>query len=182
MKQVLLLALVLLAAACARTGAPSAASGRDCNRVVERSAAFTAPNASDTIEARAIGADCANAVVVWTVRNASGKPLWTHAAPYAWLHAPVDPTSRAEMETFLEKWAGVSVDDTSASPVWSLEDEAAPAAWGPRGSSMFVRETYETIRAAKLPRICVPTTSDTSECIFYDGEAEAVDVHYSGAV
>ena len=50
------------------------------------------------------------------------------------------------------------------------------------GSTMFTRETYEQIRAAGLPRICVPTTTDTSECIFYDKDAEAVDVHYAGAL
>lgn len=182
MHRLLVLAVVLVAAACSQGGAPLATSARDCNRVVERSAAFTAPHAKDTIEARSIGTDCANAVVVWTVRDPSGKPLWTHAAPYAWLHAPVDPTSRAEMETFLEKWAATPVDDTSSSPAWALGDAGTPTAWGPQGSSIFVRETYESIRAAKLPRICVPTTSDTSECIFYDAEAEAVDVHYTGAV
>lgn len=178
---VLAAALVTVAfvAACKPGGAVSAARARDCNRVVERAAAFTAPNARDTIEARAIGDDCATAIVVWTVRNGDGKPLWTYAAPYAWLSTPVNPTSKAEMETFLEKWAGVAVDDTSVSPVWSADDAAAPEAWGPTGSSMFVRETYQSIRAAMKPRICVPTTSETAQCIFYDAEAEAVDVHYS---
>lgn len=182
MRGFLIVAGALFACACSPAGAPSASSARDCNRVIERSAAFTAPGAKDTIEARSIGSACANAVVVWTVRDPSGKPLWTHAAPYAWLHAPVDPTSGAEMEGFLEKWAAVTVDDTSASPAWSADDAGMPAAWGPRGTSMFVRETYESIRTAKMPRICVPTTTDTSECIFYDAEAEAVDVHYTGAV
>jgi hypothetical protein len=117
---------------------------------------------------------------VWTVRNPAGKPLFAHAAPYEWIHKPVDPTSLTEMQAFLDRWAGTPVDDTSGSPEWKAEDLAAAEAWGPDGSSMFVRETYESIRAAKLPRICLPTSSDAYQCIFYDAEAEAVDVHFSG--
>jgi hypothetical protein len=174
----LVLALGLLVSACTPGGASLRGAG--CNLVAERTAAFTGPGVRDAIEARAIGRDCAGAVVVWTVRNAAGKPLFAHAAPYEWIHKPVDPTSAAEMQAFLDGWANAPVDDTSASPEWKAEDLAAAEAWGPGGASMFVRETYESIRAAKLPRICLPTSSDAYQCIFYDAEAEAVDVHFSG--
>lgn len=155
------------------------ASGRGgCTRVVERSASFTGPG--DVIEARSFGSDCASAVVVWTLRTAAGKPVWSYAAPYEWLASPVDPTSASELESFLEKWAGVAVDDTSASPAWPAGGETAPEAWGPSGASVFLRETYESIRAAKMPRVCLPTSKDSWQCLFYDAQAEAVDVHFSG--
>lgn len=172
------IAAALALGACQPAPGQATAPGGGCARVVERAASVTGPG--DVIEARAIGASCANAVVVWTLRTAADKPVWTFAAPYAWLAAPVDPTSLSEMDAFLERWAGVTVDDTSASPVWSAEEEAAPEAWGPAGTSMFLRETYESIRAAKMPRVCVPTSKETYQCIFYDAEAEAVDVHFSG--
>ncbi|TPW05859.1 MAG: hypothetical protein FD124_1973 [Alphaproteobacteria bacterium] len=114
------------------------------------------------------------------MRNAAGKPLFAHAAPYEWIHKPVDPTSAAQLQAFLDSWASAPVDDTSASPEWKADGVTAPEAWGPGGASMFVRETYESIRAAKLPRICLPISSDAYQCIFYDAEAEAVDVHFSG--
>lgn len=168
----------LLALGACKPATHQTASGGACARVVERAAVVTGPG--DVIEARAIGPDCAKAVVVWTLRTGAGKPVWTYAAPYEWLAAPADPTSVAEMQTFLERWAGVTVDDTSASPVWAVEDVAAPEAWGPAGSSMFLRDTYESIRAAQMPRVCVPTSKETYQCIFYDAEAEAVDVHFTG--
>ncbi|MDZ4775642.1 MAG: hypothetical protein SGJ23_02535 [Alphaproteobacteria bacterium] len=172
------IAAVLALGACKPATKTASAHGGACGRVVERAATVTGPG--DVIEARAIGADCPNAIVVWTLRTSTGKPVWTHAAPYEWLATPVDPTSTSEMETFLETWAGVAVDDTSASPVWSAEDAGAPEAWGPGGSSMFLRETYESVRAAKLPRVCLPTSKESYQCIFYDAEAEAVDVHFTG--
>jgi len=174
-------ALVALGACSPSTNAGGARDGARvgaCARMVERAATMTGPG--DVIEARAIGDDCANAVVVWTLRNGAGKPIWTYAAPYQWLATPVDPTSASEMDAFLESWAGVAVEDTSASPVWPAEDLAAPEAWGPAGSSMFLRETYESIRAAKMPRVCLPTSKESYQCLFYDAEAEAVDVHFSG--
>lgn len=172
------LAALLALSACNPATKQATAQGGKCARVVERAAVVTGPG--DVIEARAIGDDCANAVVVWTLRTAAGKPIWTHAAPYEWLANPVDPTSTSEMETFLEQWAGVTVDDTSASPVWSAEDVAAPEAWGTGGSSMFLRDTYESIRAAKMPRVCLPTSKESYQCIFYDAQAEAADVHFNG--
>lgn len=164
--------------ACTPATKPATAQGGACARVVERAAVVTGPG--DVIEARAIGEDCEHAVVVWTLRNAARKPIWTYAAPYEWLAASIHPTSPAAMESFLEQWAGVTVDDTSASPAWSADDAAAPEAWGTGGTSMFLRETYESIRAAKMPRVCLPTSKDSYQCIFYDAEAEAVDVHFSG--
>jgi hypothetical protein len=174
-----LVAFALLSVACTpKTGAPTQVSA-DCNRVVERRVSFTAPDAADVVEARAIGATCETAVVVWTLRTAKGAPLWAHAAPFSWLHEGASAPNAAQMQTFLDGWAGVAVDDTSASPPWPDAEAAAPAGWGPGGTSMFGRETYESIRAAKLPRLCVPTTRDTTQCLFYDADAEAVDVHFT---
>lgn len=178
----LLIAIAVIAAACSPKAPADAPLGADCNHAVSRTVAFTAAEAKDTVEARSIGDTCNTAVVVWTLRDATGKPLWTHSAPYAWLSAPTDPRSVAEMLTFLERWAGVAIDDTSASPAWALESEGGPEGWGASGGSMFTRNTYETIRTARLPRICVPTTSERYQCIFYDAQAEAVDVHFAGGV
>ena len=170
----------VLTVACSPKAPADAPLGGDCNHAVTRTVAFTAVNAHDLVEARSLGASCDTAVVVWTIRDAAGKPLWTHAAPYAWLSTSSDTRSVAEMMTFLEGWAGVAVDDTSASPVWAHDKEVGPEGWGASGGSMFTRDTYETIRTERLPRICVPTTSERYQCIFYDAQAEAVDVHFAG--
>lgn len=176
----LVIAILLVLAACKPGAGPAAPGAGGCNLVAERTVAFTSSAPRDTIEARAVGRDCVGAVVVWTLRNGAGKPVFAHAAPYEWVHAPADPTSAVQMQAFLDGWADARVDDTSASPEWKAEDATPPEAWGPGGASMFVRETYESIRAAKLPRICLPTSSDAYQCIFYDAQAEAVDIHFSG--
>ncbi len=178
--RVLLFAIAVMAVACSPKPPADAPTGADCNHAVSRTVSFTATDAQDTIEARSLGSSCETAVVVWTLRDAAGKPLWTHAAPYAWLSTPTDPRSVAEVQTFLERWAGVAVDDTSASPAWALDSPGGPEGWGASGGSMFSRDTYETIRAARLPRVCVPTTAERYQCIFYDAQSEAVDVHFSG--
>ena len=176
----LLIAVAAIAAACSPKAPADAPRGGDCNHVISRTVAFTAANARDTVEARSVGPSCETAIVVWTLRDAAGKPLWTHAAPYAWLWASADPRASDELRTFLERWAGVAVDDTSASPAWARDKAGGADGWGASGGSMFARDTYETIRTARLPRICVPTTSERYQCIFYDPQAEAVDVHFAG--
>ncbi|MDX2235370.1 MAG: hypothetical protein NW200_12805 [Hyphomonadaceae bacterium] len=162
--------------ACGPAPAPAPVAETGCERQAVRVVSFTAPDARDTITARALGDACATAVVVWTLQDGAGKVLWTHAAPYDAFAAAADPSSAPEMGAFLRTWTEVAVDDTAASPPW-VED-GAPEAWGPSGHSMFARETYETIRAAQLPRVCVPTSRETETCLFYDAQAEAVDVHY----
>jgi hypothetical protein len=102
-----------------------------------------------------------------------GNPEGNPTDPLFYLRTGVDSWSG-------EVQAGVAIDDTSVSPVWAPEREGGPEAWGPSGGSMFTRETYETIRAARLPRICVPMTRERYQCIFYDAQAEAVDVHFAG--
>lgn len=165
-------------AACAPASPPATVVEAGCERQVERTVAFTGPDVKDTVIARALGDTCESAVVVWVLRDAAGKVLWTHAAPYVSLAQAADTASVAEMGAFLDQWAAAPVDTTAASPAWGAD--APPDAWGPTGHSMFARETYETIRAAALPRLCVPTSRETYQCLFYDATAEAVDVHFHG--
>lgn len=177
MRVMFALALALMTVACGPPkAAPVAEAG--CERRAERVVAFTAPEAQDRIVARALGETCETAVVVWAVQNAAGKVLWTYAAPYDALVATANAGSAAEMGAFLQTWVNAPVDDTGASPPWT--EEVPPEAWGPSGQSMFARETYETIRNARLPRVCVPTSRETTQCLFYDADAEAVDVHFAG--
>jgi hypothetical protein len=111
------------------------------------------------------------------LRSGAGAPLWTYASSYeAMGGAGGDVTA---MHAFLERWAGATVDDTGASPEWA-PDQPAPQGWGPSGSSPFPRETYETIRSARHPRLCIPTSASNMSCLFYEPMSEAVDLHFQG--
>jgi hypothetical protein len=176
-----LLPLLLLLAACARGPSPTeAASG--CERRAEATIAFTAPDAADQIVARALGESCEAAVVVWSLQEAgTGIVLWAYAAPYEVLATTQDVASTAEMSAFLDRWVKSPVDDTGASPAWG-DSETVPEDWGPSGHTAFMRETYESIRAARHRRLCVRTTRERFVCLFHDPRVGAVDIHFEGGL
>jgi hypothetical protein len=185
MRRLFLAAIALGAVGCGRgpSGALSEVQGNlpgsaICERRSTRIVPFTAPDAADVIETRAVGSDCESAVVVWTIRTAAGKPLWTYAAPYEALATAQDLTNVPAMDAFLSRWAGGAVDDTGASPHWPVEQADPPEAWGPTGRSQFTRSTYEAIREDRLPRICLALTVERTACIFYDDRADATDIHF----
>jgi hypothetical protein len=176
-------ALAFALAGCTGPAPPSQGGGESagCDGLkASRNVAFTEARARDTIETTALGRDCAQAVVVWTLRSEAGEALKVYAAPYAELAGVQDSAAPAGVQMFLERWAATGVDDTSASPPWPIEATFLPDEAGAGMTTQFLRETYEAIRAAKLRRLCVPTGSERFSCLFYDPDAKVVDVHFTG--
>jgi len=166
----------------AKPATASAAAADGCNLTHRTSAAFTAPDAADIVETRSIGASCADAVVVITVRKATGEPLWAWASPHPWLgpSAGEGAPEAAAMDAFLTGWRA-KVDTTAGLPDWPERDVFRDSL-GAFMHTPFERDQYLDIRAKALPRLCHATGVESGVCIYYDPASGSVsEVFQSGA-
>jgi hypothetical protein len=181
-------ATLLMAVACSQPApetapvAPLAETG--CDHAVTQTIAFTAPDAADTVEARALGPDCRNVFVLVTVRRADGKPLWVWATEKPWLRladSASDPTGANGVQTFLNDLVKVRIDTTAQLPEWPQRTTAFADSLGAFLATPFQRDQYLDIRARAAPRLCLATGIAHSQCIYYDAQAgDAVKVLESG--
>jgi hypothetical protein len=168
-------------AACAPASGPAKSPPGGCAEAVARATiGFTAPDAKDLVEARALGPTCESAAVVWTLRAADGALLHVQAAPYVHIAQPKNAGDRAELQAFLDRWVGVSVDDTGQSPAWPAGAELLPEEAGAGAGSPLLRESYEAVRSAKLARLCLTTAHESFSCLFYDPDAKVAGEHFFG--
>ncbi|MBI1187986.1 MAG: hypothetical protein GC206_11770 [Alphaproteobacteria bacterium] len=161
--------LILVAAAlagCGRSGETTRCDAEASSAVV-----FSAPDANDAVEARAIGADCGAAVAVLAVRSHEGVPIYAWAAPmhptFGDSFAPrvETPLSRQEMQAFLDRWAAAASATTGAAPAWH-EGIVTP----------FSRETYEDIRDRNAPMLCFLSSVARETCIYWESGVAAAGV------
>ena len=177
----LALALGACGAPSQNAAAPSAAAAADCNRSAHVIVPFTAADAQDIVEARAIGDDCKNAFVLMTVRKATGEPLWAWATPHPWLHGDDSGAiTQAAMDDFLKGWAKVHVDTTASLPDWpertTFKDDLGPYMHTP-----LQRDQYVDVRNKALPRLCHAIGLESGLCIYYDASSGvAFEVFQSG--
>jgi hypothetical protein len=157
---------------------PQAPAG-GCDKTAYSTIAFTAPDALDIVETRSIGKDCANAVVMITIRKASGEPLWAWATTHGWLGngAGAEPGA---MDAFLQSWKP-KVDTTAALPDWPDRD-VFKESLGAFMHTPFDRDQYLEIRGKGYPRLCHATGIESGLCVYYDPSTGAVfKVFESGA-
>jgi hypothetical protein len=181
-------AIVLVALVSACTPAPAPHSGNpadaaglpaDCALSVSRPIAFTDAGGGDTIEARTLpAASCDQTVMVVSLRARDGRLLYAFAAPYGQM-TQADPTRG--MRAVLDAWVQARVDDTGAAPAWTGAGDAFPAAFGQNGGSPFMREIYEGIRADKRPRLCLATSYEAFQCLYYEAESGQVGVLFTAS-
>ncbi|MGE0828158.1 MAG: hypothetical protein AB7O04_02255 [Hyphomonadaceae bacterium] len=157
-----------LLGACARE-APAR-----CDLSASSAIAFTAADAEDAVEARAIGAHCTAAVAVLIVRAQDGFPIWAWAAPFhptfGGSFAPSGETNsptEEEMRAFLERWAQPDISTTSSAPPWS---EALATA--------IDRATYEDIRARNTPMLCHLSGVARQTCVYWESAAASAGALY----
>ena len=184
MKAIWTAAIASLALLSCAPPAPQAATAptdaaADCNKTAYSTIAFTAPDAQDVVETRSIGKDCANAVVMITIRKATGEPLWAWATTYGWLGNGAADQPGA-MDAFLKSWKP-KVDTTAALPDWP-DREIFKDSLGAFMQTPFDRDQYLEIRAKALPRLCHATGIESGLCIYYDpSTGVAAKVFESGA-
>jgi hypothetical protein len=172
MRSAAIFALLALLAACAQE--PPRQSGA-CALSAESQFSFSNSDAPDAAIANAFGPSCDQAVVVLTLRNSAGDPLWTHVGTYHFMvHGGppppgAAPASAADVQAFLDAWANVSVTTSAALPAWA-EGAARPGEEGQPFAYVtpFDRETYERLRAQDLAQICFAAGAETSRCLVID--------------
>jgi hypothetical protein len=174
MRAMLCGALLFAMAGCSQAP-PQQSAAEGCTRTATHDVGWTNEQAPDTITARSEGPSCAQAIVVLTVRNSGGDPLWTFASTFydmttgGWPLGEVPPVTDARMDEFLASWANVSAMRSGALPAWregaaSLTDSAEGLAY----STAFERETYEAMRGRNLPLICYAAAAEASQCLMID--------------
>jgi hypothetical protein len=158
-KQAALFILLALAACTQRPGVQT------CEYSATRNTEFTRPGAHDVITARAIGATCAEAIALYSVREADGHLVWTWAGPLRQLYGD----SADGAQAFLQQWALGNVATTSTAPEWSRL--AA-------GQTTLDRLTYEDIRARNLPMLCHLSGAAREVCAFWEPAAGVAGLYF----
>ncbi|MGE3930239.1 MAG: hypothetical protein AB7G05_08745 [Hyphomonadaceae bacterium] len=168
-------ALLLLAAACSQDSQNAAPQAAACALEAQRTIAWTGAEAADVVAARAEGPSCTQAIVTWSVRRASGDPLWAFSATY---HDMVSggagaeglpPASAEEVQRFLDAWAEVSVNSSADLPAWP--EAAATLGEAVEGVAYYTdldRDAYEDLRQRNLPQLCFAASAESARCLVID--------------
>lgn len=173
------IALAALAlSACGQSGPTAEQQG--CARLATHDVVWTQAETPDVITTASQGPSCAQAVVTFVARNASGDPLWAFASTYYDMTAGgippegTPPVTPEQMDTFLAGWADVSVSRSGSLPEWregvaTLTESATTFAY----DTPFERETYEMLRARDLPMICYAAAVEATQCLIVDPASHA---------
>jgi hypothetical protein len=132
-----------------------------CNMEVTRDVSFTAPNARETVIVRALGPSCDEAVGVYAIHDAEGRPIWSWSEPLPRAFGRVFENRNA-MEDFLQRWAQPALSTTQTAPEFSTLQP---------GQTTLDRLTYEDIRARNLPMLCHFSGTAREVCVFWEPAA-----------
>lgn len=178
--RIALFTLAALALCACGQQTETASTSEGCARSATHDVTWTNANAPDVITTRSEGPSCAQAVVTFIARNASGDALWAFASTYYDLTAGGIPpegapaVTDAQMDTFLAGWADVTQMRSGELPEWRA-DAATLTASATTFSydTPFDRETYEMLRARNLPMICYAAAAEASQCLIVDPATNA---------
>lgn len=164
-----LLAVLTLAA----LGCTPQEAAQNCDLSAERTLAFTASDAEDSIVARSLGAACGKAIAVFALVTAEDEPIYAWAQPMPRAFGDDFHSADAEhVQAFLDRWAAeASVSTTGLAPPY-----AAREASGARVT--LDRETYEDIRARDLPMLCHLSGVARETCVFWEPAAGGAGLLY----
>jgi len=177
----LILSLAALAlVACGERETSAVNAEQSCTHVATHEVTWSNADAPDVITTRSEGPTCLQAVVTFVARNAAGDPLWTFASTYFDLSAGgiapdgASATTDAEMQTFLDGWAEVTVSTSNTLPEWregvaTLTESASVFTY----DTPFERDTYEMLRARDLAMICYAAAVEATQCLVIDPVSQA---------
>jgi hypothetical protein len=176
-----IIALAALAlAACGQAQQSSDTAEAGCARVATHEVTWSNASAPDVITAHSEGPSCAQAVVTFVARNASGDALWAFASTYYGLRyggAPppgAEPDNEAQMDAWLASWANVTEARSSTLPEWRADAETLSASAQTFSyDTPFDRETYEMLRARDLAMICYAAAVEGTQCLIIDPASNA---------
>jgi hypothetical protein len=156
------------------------ASAAGCNLTASAAIALTGASAADMIEARAFGPTCAQATLVFTVRDSTGAVI--HADAMA-ASDSIPPTATAPLDTsgvqsFIDAWARPEVVNASTAPAWA-EGAARPGGDGdPLILTDMIRPMYEDVRKQNLKLICYLSGASEKTCLYAKSTGGVVEIMY----
>ena len=189
MRTAILLIFLAALTSCARPAgaptsttpaAPTASAG--CAYEATHRVRFSDERTDDVVTATSAGPSCAQAVVVMTIRNSAGDPLWTFAETYNGMTNPGGgvgeaPVSEAQVQSFLDSWTKVTLSRTSSLPDWTDgKSSLAESATGGMYSTPFERETYRALRSRDLAQLCFSNSPESAQCLIIDPASHAPTV------
>lgn len=157
------------------TTAPAFAQ-EGCARAASFEARFTGGDAADRITARSSGPTCAQAIVVWTLRDAGGDPLFVFASTYADMAESADGATSDRMDRFLRAWANRPIQRTGALPDWPPTAYTLSADQSHGMDTPYERETYLALRERNLPLLCFANSVESEQCLIIDPLSHAATV------
>lgn len=120
------------------------------------------------VEAFTTGSVCESSVVTLLVRARDGFPIYAWARPVQYLFALKDAKDPAGMQAALGEWISrAKENETTASlPPWE-ETEGQPkrAEFPFMPAESYSAETYDILKADKLPMLCFPQGSESEQCL-----------------
>jgi hypothetical protein len=98
-----------------------------CATTVERTVAFTAPQAKDRFVIEALGPDCANPALFARVYDPSGRLVYANVISGKWMmSAELFPQGGGSAQTVIENLYDIGEPNSQTLPAWA-ENTAAPA-------------------------------------------------------
>jgi hypothetical protein len=172
MRPALHIALPAALAACTPAAPDNDAGLPLCTAPVRKEIALSAPDARDILEFAAVGATCAEAVILTTVRNADGKLIWTRSDTasdtFAFVGAGAGETPEEGITRLMNSWARTAAVSTTAdAPDWKEGADRPQNETGLWFGTRSPREEYLAERAASRPMLCHPFGVNQQVCVAY---------------
>lgn len=146
-----------------------------CPHHEEFSVSFTSWDNQDLFSIDLLGDDCSNSVRVITVRNSSGRVIYTNSVRLQQLSAQplrYDDVLVRTVEAIRKSISGASTKDI---PAYNSPD-VDPENYYQGGEEN--RENYEKARSLDKPVMCVRIGYEYWECFWYDPDLRATNYLY----
>jgi hypothetical protein len=143
-----------------------------CDVKVSQATAIRSWKAADRVTIMATGNDCASGSIRVTLETNEGRALYTLQAPARDFGIPATASPdqiRDRLTTLLPAQAVKS----SAYPAWAEGSESPTR-------SEFTRETYEAIRQADAPVVCLKLPTSAQRCVAQDPKSGQLRVFARG--
>jgi hypothetical protein len=152
--------------------AAASVDANTCSVRVSEGAAVRSWNLKDKVSASAIGATCGNSIIRIMLETPEGSALYALQAPARDFGISETATAEEVREKLMTLLPTNAVR-AAAYPAWDA-DGPAPT------NTEFTRETYEAIRAANHPVICLKLPSASQRCVAADPATKQIKVFSRG--
>ncbi len=142
----------------------AAASPNRCDISRSIDVAFTSAAATDSAGVRIFGPTCAEAVAVYTVRDAAGALLFVDAVPVS--EAAYDAWTPDQGDAALLDLLTPTPERAGRLEPFILESDSGVGGWWATAPEAL----YERLRADDAPLVCLRNGADMVGCAAYDAE------------